>query len=290
MTALSATPSTGNLSPGQRAALVRLLEDEDPGVQQAVRDRILACGETALEWLRPHLLQPNPVVRRRVQEIVELLARRIADGVFLTFCLRQGEDFDVEQGIWLLAKTRYPEINVAAYQALLDSHAADLRDRLPGGGSAEEVLGVMREYLFEGLGYMGSAEDYYDPDNSYLNRVIDRRTGNPISLCAIYLLLAKRLHLPISGIGMPSHFLCRYQTPTEETFIDVFNGGRLLTKADCLRHLLQSNLGVHEGLLVPATPRRILLRMCSNLHQIYLHFKAKQESRRLQSYVVALAK
>jgi regulator of sirC expression with transglutaminase-like and TPR domain len=106
----------------------------------------------------------------------------------------------------------------------------------------------------------------------------------------VYLLLARRLQLPITGIGIPGHFVCRYQSSAEETYVDVFHGGRLLTKADCLRYLHESNLGVHEGLLTPATPRRILLRMCSNLHQIYLHFKAKEESRRLQSYVVALAK
>jgi regulator of sirC expression with transglutaminase-like and TPR domain len=120
--------------------------------------------------------------------------------------------------------------------------------------------------------------------------VIDRRTGNPISLCMVYLFLARRLHLPVAGIGMPGHFLCRFQCPTDELYIDAFNRGKLLSRTDCVTYLVQTNYGFQEVLLAPATPRRILLRMCSNLHQIYLHLKLADETARLQRYIVALAK
>ena len=127
-------------------------------------------------------------------------------------------------------------------------------------------------------------------ENSYLNSVIDRRTGNPISLCMVYLFLSRRLHLPVTGIGMPGHFLCRFQCSTDELYIDAFNRGKLLTRTDCVKYLVQTNYGFQDGLLSPATPRRILLRMCSNLHQIYLHLKLAEETARLQRYIVALAK
>src|SRR5207248_2561870 len=114
----------------------------------------------------------------------------------------------------------------------------------------------------EQFGFGGNEDNYYDPDNSYLNRVIDRRTGNPINLCLLYLLLARRLRLPIAGIGLPGHFICRYQSSAEEIYIDAFNHGKFLTKADCVQYLLQGNHRLHEDYLAPVTPRRLMLRVC----------------------------
>jgi regulator of sirC expression with transglutaminase-like and TPR domain len=290
MKPLTASEQETGLSESQRVALLTLLADEDTTVYQAVRQKILSCGHAATGWLRAHALSEDPVTRRRVQDILDHLARQAADDRFLAVCLNQGEEFDVEQAVWMLALTRYPEINVSAYQALLDSYAGDLRERLDTLALGRETLRTINRYLFEELGFRGNEADYYDPDNSYLNRVIDRRTGNPISLCMVYLFLARRLHLPIAGIAMPGHFICRFQSSTDSVYIDSFNRGRLLSKADCVRYLQQASYGTHEGLLSPATPRRVLLRMCSNLHQIYLQLKLKDETDRLQRYVVALAK
>src|SRR5256885_16284250 len=118
------------LSESQREALLKLLADDDSAVYQTVRQKILSCGPTAAGWLRPHLLSREPALRRRVQEIILYFERQAADNRFLAFCLRHGEELDIEQGAWLLAQSRYPDINVEGYQALLDSYAADLRLRL----------------------------------------------------------------------------------------------------------------------------------------------------------------
>jgi len=291
MSSSIATEKPQALSEGQRAALVNLLSDEDPAVYHLVREKILSYGQVAANWMQPHVLSSDPVLRRRTQEIIDHLARRSADNRFLAFCLSQhGEDLDVEQGAWLLAQTRYPDINVAAYQALFDSYAGDLRERIDFGAKPDQILASINQYLYAELGFRGNEQNYYEPENSYLNRVVDRRTGNPISLCMTYLFLARRLHLPIAGIGMPGHFLCRFQCSTDELYIDAFNRGKLLSRTDCVKYLVQTNYGFQENLLAAATPRRILLRMCSNLHQIYLHLKLGDETARLQRYIVALAK
>jgi regulator of sirC expression with transglutaminase-like and TPR domain len=290
MSSAAATPANPGFTENQRVALLTLLADEDPAVWQAVRQKILSCDPLAEPWLRPHSLSSDPVTRRRVQEILHELARQKADDQFLSFCLNQGEDFDQESAAWLLARTRYPEINVAAYQALLDSYATDLAQRIQNARPGRETLRIMNRYLVRDLGYNGNETDYYQLDNSYLNRVIDRRTGNPISLCMVYLFLAKRLQLPVSGIAMPGHFICRFQSSTETIYIDVFNQGQLLSKADCIRYLQHSTYFTQHNVLSPASSRRILLRMCSNLHQIYHRIQAKPEINRLQRYVVALSR
>lgn len=278
------------LSESQRAALISLLGDEDASVYRTVRTTLLSFGTPVVEWLRPYTLSDEALLRRRAQEIINFFGRKAADDRFTSFCSRLGEDLPLEEGSWLLAQTQYPEINVGAYEALLDAFASVLRARIDFTANLEGIIGAINSYLFQELAFQPNEDNYYDPENSFLNRVIDSRTGNPLSLCTIYLLVARRLKLPITGIGLPGHFVCRYQTSTAEIYIDAFNRGKLLTKADCIKYLLHTHHGLEEGYLAPVTPRRMLLRMCANLHQIYLHNKRSEETTRFQRYLVALAK
>jgi len=232
----------------------------------------------------------DPALRRRAREIVLHFDRQAADDHFLAFCLRHGEEFDVEQGAWLLAQTRYPLINLEAYQALLDGYTRELRERLDFGAEPQQILTAINQYLFSELGFAGNEENYYDPENSYLNRVMDRRTGNPINLCLVYIMLARRLRLPVAGIGLPGHFICRYQTSAGELYFDPFNHGKSLSKADCVQYLTRGNFSVRDDYLAPVSPRRLLLRICGNLHQIYQRLELAAETMRLQRYLVALAR
>jgi regulator of sirC expression with transglutaminase-like and TPR domain len=290
MNPASATPSAKELSQSERFALVSLLADEDPAIYRTVREKILSYGPPAAEWLRPHTMSNDPALRRRAQQIVLHFERQAADDHFLGFCLRHGEDFDLEQGTWLFAQTHYPLINVEAYRAVLDGYATELRDRLGSTAEPGDILTIINQYLFGELGFAGNEENYYDPENSYLNRVMDRRTGNPINLCLVYILLVRRLRLPLAGIGLPGHFICRYQSTAAEIYLDPFNRGKFLTKADCVQYLVNANFSLRDDYLTPVSPRRLLLRICSNLHQIYQRLEQAVEAMRLQRYLVALAR
>lgn len=290
MTAAGCPEHSVEPSESEKKALLTLLADEDPRVYQTIRAKIISYGVPATHWLRRASLSSDAVQRRRAIEIIQSLSREEADNDFLGFCLNQSEELDVEEGCLLLAKTQYPEINMDAYQALFDCYAADLKEQVIASPSVENTIASLNHFLFEELGYRGNEEKYYDPDNSFINRVVDRRTGNPVSLCAIYLFLARRLRLPVTGIGMPGHFLCRYQTLSEEVYIDVFNRGKLLTKADCIKYLLHTRDGFKESYLSPISGRRMLLRICSNLHQVFTQLSLKDEMTRFQRYIVALAK
>lgn len=273
-----------------RRALISLLGDDSEAIAQTIREKILSFGGAARPWLEREALHNDPLIRRRVRSLLTHLHRVEADERFMLFCRHHGEEFDLEHGIWLIAQTRYPEINLEAYHALLDDWAGRLREALRPYRKGESQLAVMNEFLFGDLGFKGNEQNYYDPENSYLNRVIDRRTGNPISLCLVFILLGRRLEMPIAGIGFPGHFLCRYQTSQEEHYIDAFNQGKLLSKAQCMQYLKRNGLGVREGYLVPVSARRVLLRICANLHQIYLQLSEHEEAAKVQRYLVALAK
>jgi regulator of sirC expression with transglutaminase-like and TPR domain len=285
-----AAPCSEPLSASRWEALISLLADDDPAVYQTVHEKILSYGPAAREWLRPHMLSSDPVLRRRVQQLVHHFARQSADNRFLAFCLKQGAELDLEQGAWLLAQTQYPDTNIEAYQAVLDSYACEVREHVDFDTDAKAILTALNFFLFDELGFAGNEQNFYEPENSYLNCVMDRRTGNPISLCVVYLLLARRLRLPIAGIGLPGHFVCRFQSAASELYIDTFNGGKLMTKADCVQYLLRGHYGLQEDCLAPVNPRRILLRVCGNLHRIYYHLKLLEETTRLQRYLIALAR
>ena len=278
------------ISQSQRVALLSLLADEDPLVYRTVRDKLLSCGPPAAEWLRPHTISDDPALRRHARQIVLHFDRQAADDHFLAFCLRHGEEFDLEQGAWLFAQTQYPLINVEAYHAVLDGYANELRGRFDGSGEPQQILTAFNQYLFGELGFMGNEANYYDPENSYLNRVLDQRTGNPINLCLLYILLARRLRLPVAGIGLPGHFICRYQSTAAEMYLDPFNRGSLMTKADCIQYLVSANCSLRDDYLAPVSARRFLLRVCSNLHQVYQRLELAAEAMRLQRYLVALAR
>jgi regulator of sirC expression with transglutaminase-like and TPR domain len=163
-----------------------------------------------------------------------------------------------------------------------------LHTRVDLTAEPRELLAQINAWVFGELGFRGDRENYFAPRNNYLNEILDRRLGNPIGLSLVYLLLTQRLQLPIVGIGFPGHFLCRYQTATESVYIDVFDHGRLLSKADCIQHLLHSAFGLHDQFLSPASPRRMVLRLCGNLHQSYLHLQQQENALRVHGYLLAL--
>jgi regulator of sirC expression with transglutaminase-like and TPR domain len=274
----------------QRQALISLLADDDAKVYRTVRETLLSFGPGCTEWMRAHTLSNDPVLRRRATEIVQHFGRIDADTQFLAFCLNQGEDFDLEHGVLLLSRTQYPSINIEGYTAILDDYAGELRDRLDLSLPADQILRTISEYLFRELKFTGDSQNFYDPENSYFNCVLDRRIGNQISLSLLFLLVARRLRLPVAGILLPGHFLCRYQSSRAELYVDAFHGGRLLAKADCVKHVIQLRQRFDESCLAPVSPRRILLRICASLHQIYTQQKSPIQTERLQRYLVALAK
>lgn len=275
---------------GQKRALITLLTDDDPDIYEHIHQTIVDQGPSAVDWLQSYALDDDPRLRRRATAIIDHFVRQTADTAFLGFCLNKSENIDVEMGAWLLAKTNFSGINVEAYSAVIDNYASELKDRIDFGAPANKILATINFYLYHYLGYCGDMESYYDPQNSYLNRVVDRHRGNPISLSAVYMFVCKRLHLPVVGIGMPGHFICRFQTTRELIYIDPFQKGKLMTKGECKKMLIQSGHDPHESFISPVSPRRMLLRMCSNLQHAYSTQDHAKEAHQMQHYIIALSK
>ena len=180
-------PITGNgpaPSIARQKALLTLLADEDRGVVEAIREQLAPRGRPQA-WLKAHRVHEDPVIRARVRELWDAQARIDADREFLEFCAGHGEHFDLEEAVWRLAKTRNPEAPIEAYQAQLDwwAQAAEPAVELASDGGG--VISALNAVLFGEQGFRGDTENFFDPENSYLDRVIDRRRGIPITLCCL---------------------------------------------------------------------------------------------------------
>ncbi len=172
------------------------------------------------------------------------------------------------------AQVEYPNLEVDQYLNALDAIANKVKERLPNTFYPLKVIKTINQYLFDDLGFQGNSNNYYDPRNSYLNEVISRRTGIPISLSVVYLEIAKRINFPMVGIGMPGHFIIRPNFEDAGIFVDVFNRGEILFEQDCearLREIYSQPVKLEPHFLEPVSHRQILGRMLTNLKYIYIN-------------------
>jgi regulator of sirC expression with transglutaminase-like and TPR domain len=155
-------------------------------------------------------------------------------------------------------------------QALVD----DVRGRLADLPDGQAIVAALNHYLFEELGFRGNQDDYHNPANSYLDQVLERRTGLPITLAVIYIEFGRLLGLPIHGVALPGHFIVRYAAPEGDLFIDPFHGGRLWSYGECVQQIEavynEAPPELIETFLAPPTKRAILGRMLRNLKHSYL--------------------
>jgi regulator of sirC expression with transglutaminase-like and TPR domain len=186
---------------------------------------------------------------------------------------RPEPQIELDRAALTIAVAEYPRLDVERYLQRLDQMAAELRPRLSPEEPAERLVAQLNAYLFGEQAFLGNSASYYDPRNSYLNEVLDRRTGIPITLSLVYMEVARRVNLPVEGVGMPGHFLVRCRGGSDELLIDPFTGGAILTVQDCaerLREVYGGTLRFTPDLLRSAGRREIASRMLANLKGAYL--------------------
>ena len=172
-----------------------------------------------------------------------------------------------------IARDAYPDLEPGPYLERIEALAARVRDRAPAAAKARQVLGQINWVLFVEEGFQGNTEDYYDPKNSYLNQVIERKTGIPISLSVLYRAVAHRLGLEMEGVNLPAHFMLRVDRGDETIFVDPFHAGALLDRQGCERRIAElvgRPVVLSDLELAPCGLDLVVTRMLRNLKAIYL--------------------
>jgi regulator of sirC expression with transglutaminase-like and TPR domain len=248
----------------QRAALLRLLSDEDPGTVALVKAQLAAGGSEMIAVLRDLDSAATPAVSFHLRDIIAEIEEQTSEARFIELCRNFGEHGDVERAAWVLSAVLLPGEDFSGARHTIDEWGAEVQHRLAKAGTALDRVETLAEFLNLEQRLRGNDDDYYNLRNSLLPAVIDSRLGIPISLSLVYMLVGKRAGMVVDGIGLPGHFIVRY----EGIFFDPFHGGRRVGLDECKSLLEQQNLTLLPHHLAPTTSRQMLIRTLTNIYYI----------------------
>lgn len=192
---------------------------------------------------------------------------------------------ELDEAALEVARIEYPDLNVVHYIRALDHHAATIADRAGDLSDGERFIETTNAYLFGDLNLRGNNDDYYNAHNSLLNCVLDTGLGLPITLSLIYIEIARRLAKPVTGIGLPGHFVIYYDDGDYSTYVDPFHGGALLDIAGCCELAQVERLS--PDLLAPADRRSIIMRIVNNLRNAYFSRQEPVKAERVLQLLIA---
>jgi len=204
------------------------------------------------------------------------------------------EDIDLAEAALLIAKNADEDVEVARYLERIDLLAKQLSARLPQPSSDTDRIFSLNRFLFEEQGFGPNREDYYDLRNSFLNQVLERRVGIPISLSILYIEVGRRIGLRLQGVSFPGHFLVKCKLDEGTVVLDPYCGGMSLSLHDLQQRLREARGGevsraIVAGMLVSANKKEILARMLRNLKAIYLDKQDHAHALSVMEWIVALA-
>ena len=187
---------------------------------------------------------------------------------------RPEEKIELSRAALTIALTDYPDLDIPDYLARIDLLATEVTGRLGTEADIYRSIAALNYVLFRQYGFHGNRDDYFDPKNSFLNEVIERKTGIPITLSVLYMEVAQRVGLTLDGVSFPGHFLVKCVGDGEEIVIDPFNSGEIMSREEIdkmLFDLYGGKVVFHSDFLASSTKKDILKRMLANLKAIYIN-------------------
>ena len=270
---------TETLPAAEKEALLGLLDDPSPTVRRALLARFSSHGAAAATLLQEIAHSSNRVLARPAAWFIDELTLTDPASEFRSFI--RSLNYELETGALLLARTVTPLLDINECRAGFDEMAARCRELISEPSSNREKCRVMNRVLFHEWGFRGNVEQYTDPMNSFIDKVLVRRKGIPLSLSVLYLLVGERLGLPLEPVGLPGHFLVGCYADETPFFIDPFDQG-LFRDADEVFALLRSNhISPKPSDLAPTTVREVLCCSCRNLAN---HYSAASDLARAQIF------
>jgi regulator of sirC expression with transglutaminase-like and TPR domain len=270
---------TETLPAAEKEALLGLLDDPSPTVRRALLARFSTHGAAAATFLQEIAHGSNRVLARHAAWFIDEL--KLTDPVSEFRSFIRSLNYELETGALLLARTVTPLLDINECRAGFDEMAARCRELISEPSTNREKCRVMNRVLFHEWGFRGNVEQYTDPMNSFIDKVLVRRKGIPLSLSVLYLLVGERLGMPLEAVGLPGHFLVGCYADETPFFIDPFDQG-LFRDADEVFALLRSNhISPKPSDLAPTTVREVLCCSCRNLAN---HYSAASDLARAQIF------
>ena len=203
---------------------------------------------------------------------LEIMIKKSQTDPFFSFANLDNGEIQLATGALLIAQSEYCELNIENYLHQLDEMADTVRDRIQEMTLPEQHIAELNRYLFQEKGFTGNTDNYYALGNNFLNFVIDKKTGIPITLAVVYIEVGRRAGLPLVGVNFPGHFLVKYQSEHLDILLDVFENGTFMTEDTLLAKLQASfdeTVSLEPSMLTEATDKEILARILRNLTRAY---------------------
>jgi len=244
-------------------AIISLLDDESASVRGGLLEYFSKNSEGSHPFLQNIAQGNDRYLAKHALDIIESLGWVDGPGDFLRFI--QSLRYELETGWFLLDRAVYPHLKSPSYTMLLDQMADRVRELMVTPSRARQTCAVLNRVLFHEFEFRGAGQDFDNPENSFLHQVLDRRQGLPITLCAIYILVARRVGFELEPIGTPGRFLVGCFEEKHPFYIDCWSGGRLIDLEQMEIHLGDVPLENAGSYLLPVTVSESLARGCRNL-------------------------
>ena len=267
-------------------AITKLLKTYDEGTLKLLEEQFKTFDIKTLKEINREISPDDIELQRNFLDLAYRIKREQLKNDFSKWS--KNHPNDLEDGIFLIAVFANPLLDVNHYSGLLTAWADSISTNLQKiklNSDPTSIINEINHFLFMELRFKGNKEDFYDPENSFIDKVIEKKSGNPILLSMIYLLVTKRIGLSFCGVNMPAHFLVQYKDIFEPIFIDPFNQGELITKSVCQERVKALKLPWQEDYLSSPTNKYIIVRMLQNLINIYHNNEQFDLKEYLEDYV-----
>lgn len=245
-------------------ALVSLLDDEDKEVVAEIEGKIMSIGTGIIPFLEEEWEQNfNPVIQERIEDLIHILQFDLLLERFVDW--RDNDQEDLLKGLWIIATYQYPDLEYDQVKADFEQLYIDTWREFRDDMSPQEQIKILNSVLFEGFKFRANTKNFHSPANSMINAVLESRKGNPISMCAVYMLIARRLEMPVFGVNLPNLFILTYKTEKTQFYINVFNRGLVFLTQDIDNYLDNLQLERRDIFYQPCTHFDMILRMLRNL-------------------------
>jgi regulator of sirC expression with transglutaminase-like and TPR domain len=246
-------------------ALVSLLDDEDHKIVSHVEEKILSIGTAVIPFLeREWEVNFNPMVQNRIEDLIHQLQYELVKNRLKEWY--GGEEHDLLSGMWIIATYQYPDLELEKLRQDLEQIFYETWLEFRNDLYAFDQVKVINSVLFNKLKFGPNTKNFHSPGNSMINVVLETRKGNPITLCAIYLMVAQKLKMPVYGVNLPNLFILTYKDEGQTQFyINAFNRGLIFSKQDIENYINELHLVPQPAFFEPCNSVEIIRRALRNL-------------------------
>ncbi|TAD99712.1 MAG: hypothetical protein EAZ97_08035 [Bacteroidetes bacterium] len=265
-------------------ALVFLLEDEDREILKMVEQKLSSLGTSAIPYLEQALDNENKSeTTERIKKLIRLLHSNQLWQRLRAWKESGGED--LLQGLWIVATYQFPELTYEELKNKLENLYYEVWVEFKDNLHPFDQIKILNHAIFSKLRFRPNNNDFHAVENSMINQILDLKKSNPIGLCVVYMLLARKLGVPLSGINLPNLFILTYKMQGMQFYINVFNKGLIFSRADIENYITQLNLPQEQAFYEPCTNLDILERVLRNLTVAFERNKDKEKANEIKKFL-----